>query len=70
MRRFARFSTICISIVENTHGGLLFTKSNILPWVFSRFLNCTNGTKLRKAPHIDNFQHNFNFHHSYSVLIQ
>ena len=29
-----------------------FTKSNTTPWVFSRFLNCTNGTKLRKASHI------------------
>ena len=25
------------------------TKSNISPWVFSRFLNCTNDTKSRKA---------------------
>ena len=25
-----------------------FTKSNSTPWVFSRFLNCTNDTKLRK----------------------
>ena len=44
--------------VRNTHGGVLLTlaasicnfiKSNIPQWVFSRFLNCTNGTKLRKA---------------------
>ena len=27
-------------------------KSNTPPWVFSRFLNCTNGTKLRKASHM------------------
>ena len=26
-----------------------FTKSNTSPWVFSRFLNCTNGTKSRKS---------------------
>ena len=46
--------------MENTHGGVLllvklqaefsnFTKSNTLPWVFFTFLNCTNGTKLRKT---------------------
>ena len=28
------------------------TESNNRPWVFSRFLNCSNGTKLRKASHI------------------
>ena len=27
-------------------------KCNIPPWVFSRFLNCTNGYKLRKASHM------------------
>ena len=26
-----------------------FTKSNTPPWVFFTFLNCTNGTKLRKT---------------------
>ena len=51
--------------VKNIHGGVLllvklqaegcnFTKSNTHPWVFSRFLNCTNGTKLRKTSHIKN----------------
>ena len=29
-----------------------FTRSNTPPWVFSRFLNCANGTKSRKASHI------------------
>ena len=29
-----------------------FTKSNTRPWVFSRFVNCTNGPKSRKASHI------------------
>ena len=46
--------------VKNTHGGVLlsiklacnFTKSNTPPWVFSRFLNCTNSTKSRKASHM------------------
>ena len=48
---------------KNIHGGVLllvklqaeactFTKSNTPPWVFSRFLNCTNGTKSRKASYI------------------
>ena len=46
--------------VKNTHGGVLilvklqaevcnFTKINTPPWVFLAFLNCTNGTKSRKA---------------------
>ena len=29
-----------------------FTKSNTPPWVFLRFLNYTNDSKLRKASHI------------------
>ena len=46
--------------LKNTHGGVLilvqlqaeacnFTKINTPPRVFSRFLNCTNGTKSRNA---------------------
>ena len=36
--------------VKNAHAGASkFTKSNTPPWVFSRFLNCTNGTKSRKT---------------------
>ena len=27
-------------------------KVTLLHWCFSRFLNCTNGTKSRNAPHI------------------
>ena len=43
--------------VKNTHGGVLLLvklqaeaslTSNTPPWVFFTFLNCTNGTKLRK----------------------
>ena len=41
--------------VRNTHGGVLilvnFTKINTPPWVFFTFFKCTNGTKLRNAPH-------------------
>ena len=33
-----------------------FTRSNTPPWVFSRFLNCPNGTKSRKASHIMQIQ--------------
>ena len=29
-----------------------FTKSNTPPWVFPRFLNCTNVTKPRKTSHV------------------
>ena len=37
---------------EKHHGGaLLFLKTTLLHGHFSRFLNCTNGTKSRKAPH-------------------
>ena len=48
--------------VKNTHGEVLFlaklqafslqlyyTKSNTSPWMFSSFLNYTNGTKSRKT---------------------
>ena len=39
--------------VKSTHGVAGFTvtgfSSNTLPWVFSRFLNCANGIKLRNA---------------------
>ena len=58
MRCFARFCTICsLKNVKNTHGGVLLlvklqfwpAKSNISPWVFSCFLNSTNGTKARNA---------------------
>ena len=49
--------------VENTHGGVLilvklealacsFTEINTPHGCFSRFLNCTNGTKSCKTSHI------------------
>ena len=48
--------------VKNTHGGMLLlvklqAKSNLLKVTFlygcfSRFLNCTNNTKSRKASHM------------------
>ena len=44
--------------VKNTHGGVLLLiklqalKITILHGRFSRFLNCTNGTKLRKSFHM------------------
>ena len=48
--------------MKNTHGEAIllvklqasacnFTKSITPPWVFPRFLNCTNGTKSHKASH-------------------
>ena len=39
---------------EKTLRGVLLLKSNAPPWVFSRFLNCANGTKSCKASHIEN----------------
>ena len=46
--------------LKNTHGGVLILvklqaealKLTLLHWCFSRFLNCTNGNKLRNAPQI------------------
>ena len=49
--------------MKNTNGGVSilvklqaeacnFTKINTPPWVFSRFLNCTNAIKSRNAQHI------------------
>ena len=51
--------------VRNTHGGVLllvklqalacnFTKRNTPPWMFLRFLNCTNDTKSRNGSQIPN----------------
>ena len=34
------------------HHKITVTKSNTPPWVFSHFLNCTNGTKSCKASHL------------------
>ena len=51
--------------VKSTHGGVLILvkvaglkpptllKLTLLPGCFSRFLNCTNGTKSRNASHIE-----------------
>ena len=61
MRCFVRFSTICAILKKREkqlHRSVTFsttcnfTKSNTPPWVFLRFLNCTNGTKSRKASHL------------------
>ena len=39
--------------VKNSHGGvILLVKLAVLRSCFSCFLNCTNGTKLRKASHM------------------
>ena len=40
--------------VKNTHGGVLILvlKLTLLHGCFSRFLNCTNRTKSRSAPHM------------------
>ena len=37
---------------EKFFTSIRFTKSNSLPWVFSRFLNCTSGTKSYKASYL------------------
>ena len=39
--------------MKNTHGGvLILLKLTLLHGCFSRFLNCTNGTKSCNAPHM------------------
>ena len=44
--------------VKNTRGGVIlfvasnFAKSNAVHGCFSRFLNCTNGTKSQNASHL------------------
>ena len=38
------------SVTFNTFN---FNKSNTRPWVLFTFLNCTNGTTLHKASHLD-----------------
>ena len=42
--------------VKNTHGGVLLLKVTLLRVCFSRFLNCTNGTKSRNAGHVAKLQ--------------
>ena len=42
--------------LKNTHGGMLQSvklKVTLFHGCFSRFLNCTNGTKSQKVPHIE-----------------
>ena len=42
--------------VKSTHGGvLLLLKVTLLHGCFSRFLNCTNGTKSHNTSHINLF---------------
>ena len=50
--------------VKSTHGGVLkpvtLLKLTLLHGCLSRFLNCTNGTKLRNTSHLcDYYFHNF-----------
>ena len=39
--------------LQNITYKINFAKSNTHPWLFFTFLNCHNGTKLRKASHIN-----------------
>ena len=55
--RCAVLSYLChLKNVKNTHRGVLVSvnllKVILLHGCFSRFLNCTNGTNSRNAPHI------------------
>ena len=48
------FSAICyhlcnLKIEKNDHGRVLLSVITLFHWCFSRFLNCTSGSKLGKA---------------------
>ena len=47
--------------VKNTHGGVLLLKVTIHHVCFSRFLNCTYGTKSRNALHIKKYRYILHF---------
>ena len=47
-----------------------FTKINTPPWVFFTFLNCTNGTKSRNAPHLPNRKYTRNAEKHEQVAIK
>ena len=56
-RIFLLLCTICYHLcnlksVKNTNGGVLLLKVILLHRCFSSFINCTNGTKSRKAFHL------------------
>ena len=60
LKQFARFSTFCsLKHAKNTCGevivlsfSLQLHEITLLHGSFSRFLNCTNGTKSRRATHL------------------
>ena len=61
MRCAIRYHFCNLKNVKNTHGEVLplLLKATLLHGCFSRFLDCTNGTKSRKASHINtDIQHN------------
>ena len=41
-----------LKIEKNDHGGVLLLVKTLFHWCFSRFLNCTNGSKLGKASYM------------------
>ena len=51
---FARFGTNNLKNVKNSWRSVTFSK--VFLRVFSRFLDCTNCTKSRKASHIDHHE--------------
>ena len=54
MRRLARFGAICKIEKTRKHPWRSDTFRSILHGCFLSFLNCTNGTKSRKASNIYN----------------
>ena len=52
------------------HPWRSVTKINTPPWVFFTFLNCTNGTKSRNAPHLPNRKYTRNAEKHEQVAIK
>ena len=57
-----------LKYVKNTHGGVLL-KVTLLHGCFSCFLNCTNGAKSRKVPHMMDLRASFLVNCSITVVV-
>ena len=49
---FSKVAGFNLKNVKNTHGRVLILKLTLLHGCFSRFLNCTNGTKSHNASQV------------------
>ena len=67
--RCERCSKLTIKAPERRQWRLK-PASKTTPWVFSRFLNCKNGAKSRKASHVNSKSFTINMHLSPKALFQ